>query len=531
MNNYYELNHLSQELADTIEGAQFNVAISPHKNVLETFLHIGSDSLRLIFSANPTETVLFLDQYRPPKKSNVIEFFKALEGRKIAAVNLAKFDRLLYLYFDDNSSIVFKLFGGKPNAFFVKDEEVLEAFKNPEEMVGSAPPEPHAPSFADEVSEKAKPKNQITRLNPLLPRNLIPPLVEQHSVDDMKSEEVKAFVAWITEELEQNPDPRVLSTGETCLWSDEVLKLPTDERFDTVNDCIRHAYRNAVHSRRLHQRKEAVQQMLERSLNRQESQLEQLQQADKSLERADQYEKYGHLLMANAHEQIPPGKAELEVKDLYGESDRVQIPLKDRMSIADNAQYYYEKARESRKSYEKAVGRIDDVKKDIRRLTRLLEELEQINHLPELEDWLKKNAEILQQYGYGSGDSQQAQSPFRKLTVGKYEVWIGKNARSNDKLTSLAHKEDVWLHARGVGGSHVVIRMGNTKEYPPKKIILQAASYAAYYSKARGMKTAPVMYTKVKYVRKPKGAEPGAVVVEREQVEMVPPRKPKQASR
>uniref|UniRef100_UPI003568162F NFACT RNA binding domain-containing protein n=1 Tax=Fodinibius sp. TaxID=1872440 RepID=UPI003568162F len=92
--------------------------------------------------------------------------------------------------------------------------------------------------------------------------------------------------------------------------------------------------------------------------------------------------------------------------------------------------------------------------------------------------------------------------------------------------TSLAHKEDIWLHARGVGGSHVVIRMGNQKDYPPKRVILQAAGYAAFYSKARGMKTAPVMYTKRKYVRKPKGSPPGSVVLEREEVEMVPPVNP-----
>jgi predicted ribosome quality control (RQC) complex YloA/Tae2 family protein len=103
---------------------------------------------------------------------------------------------------------------------------------------------------------------------------------------------------------------------------------------------------------------------------------------------------------------------------------------------------------------------------------------------------------------------------------------VGKNAKSNDKLTSHAHKEDMWLHARGVGGSHTVIRMGNEKSMPPKKVILHAASYAAWYSKAKGMKTAPVMYTKRKYVYKPSGAAPGAVVVKQEEVVMVPPRKP-----
>lgn len=525
MNNYYELIYLNKELKEKIEGGVFDFSISSHKSVLESYLRNKSRSLRLIFSANPNETALFVDQYRPPKKSNVLEFFKPLEGRKIVEVSLAKCDRMMYFHFAGNMYLLFKLFSNNPNVFLVENNKVIDAFKNPGDAAGFPPPEPHAPSFSEEVSRQAGPKKQIMRLNPLLPRNLIPNLLEQHKVDRMEPEEVRQFVDWITKELEENPHFRVLATGETCLWREEVLNMETGKAFDSANDCIRHAYRNTVHSRRLHQKKEWVRHTLERALGKQQSRLEQLKQAGKSLDRAGEYEKYGHLLMAHAHETVAADTRQLEAKDLYGDNAIIRIPLKGRMSIAENAQYYYEKAKESRRFYEKAKQRIEEVKEQIPELKSLLDELDRIGRLPELEKWLKKNDETLQQYGYGSGE-RQAKSPFRKYEIGKYEVWIGKNAKSNDKLTSLAHKEDVWLHARGVAGSHVVIRMGNQKDFPPKRVILQAAGYAAYFSKARGMKTAPVMYTKVKYVRKPKGVAPGAVVVEREQVEMVPAQKP-----
>ncbi|MDZ7692895.1 MAG: NFACT RNA binding domain-containing protein [Balneolaceae bacterium] len=449
-----------------------------------------------------------------------------MEGQKIINIELAKHDRLIYLYFEGGSFLLFKLFSNSPNVYLVRDNNVVDAFKSTDEVKGSEPPEPYAPSFSDSVNPDAKPKNQITRVNPLLPRNLLPPLIKQHNVSEMRPEQVKKFVGWISEELKTNPHPRVLVTGETCLWSKEILNIETDEAFETVNDTIRHAYRNAVHTRRLHQARERVQQLLERVLAKRKSKLKQLNQADKSLDRADEYEKYGHLLMAHAHEETAPDQGEIEVKDLYGDANTVTIPLKEQKDIAENAQLYYKKAKESRTSYEKAIGRIGKVEHEIKELESLLEKLNQIEHLPELEKWKKQNSDRLEKYGYGTGDQQQAQSPFRKFKVGKYEVWIGKSAKSNDKLTNLAHKEDIWMHARGVAGSHAVIRMGNQKEYPPKKVILQAASYAAFYSKARGMKSAPVMYTKVKYVRKPKGSPPGAVVVEREEVEMVPPLKP-----
>ncbi len=80
------------------------------------------------------------------------------------------------------------------------------------------------------------------------------------------------------------------------------------------------------------------------------------------------------------------------------------------------------------------------------------------------------------------------------------------------------------MHARGVAGSHVVLRMDNNKDYPPKEVLLKAASVAAYNSKARGAALAPVIITKRKYVSKPKGAPHGSVRVHREEVEMVEPK-------
>lgn len=530
MNNYYTLIYLNRELNEKIGSGIFQFAISPHKDVLEIYIQADEDSYRLIFSANPNETALFLDSYRPPKKSNVLDFFQRLEGEKITRLSLADQDRLFYLYFGEQRFLIFKLFSGSPNVFLVENGQISGAFKNPEKVKGEAPPQPYSPNFAEEISAKAKAKNQITKLNPLLPRNLLPYLINQHKVEEMSLEEVKDFVAMISRELLTEPHPRVLETGDLCLWSQEILDIPNDRTFDTVNHAVLHAYRNAVHLRRLHNRRQKVVQLLERIVSKKEAQFEQLQQADKSLERADDYEKYGHLLMANAHEEIEFGKEKIEVTDFYEENQAIEIPIKEGLSLAENAQQYYEKAKSSRKSYKEAKKRIPEVKQEMQLAGRLLKEVKQIKRLPELESWMKDHAEELEKFGYGVEDDSQASSPYRKFKAGKYEIWIGKNAKSNDQLTSLAHKEDIWLHARGVGGSHVVIRMGNQKDYPPKDVILTAAGYAAFYSKAKGMKTAPVMYTKRKYVRKPKGAPAGAVVVEREQVEMVPPINPKDVS-
>jgi predicted ribosome quality control (RQC) complex YloA/Tae2 family protein len=367
----------------------------------------------------------------------------------------------------------------------------------------------------------------MTEVNPLLPRNLLPFIVEQYDVEHMDPGEVKIFTEKLTDALLNDPHPRVLKTGDFCLWSQELLNIPSEKECDLVNDCVAFAYKNAVHLRRLHNKKKEIVEFLEHNKTQKKRLVEQLKQADKSLERAEQYEKFGHLLMAHAHETVSAGTENITIADFYADNKEISIPLKEGKDIPGNAEYYYQKAKDAKKTYKRAKERLPKVQSELKEVGRLLEEVREIEHLPELDRWIKDQKNKLEDYGFGSGDDSQASSPFRKFRVGKYEIWIGKSAKSNDQLTSHAHKEDIWLHARGVAGSHTVIRMGNNKDFPPQQVLLKAASYAAYYSKARGMKSAPVMYTKCKYVRKPKGAAPGAVVVEREEVLMVPPMKPK----
>ncbi|MGB3465496.1 MAG: NFACT RNA binding domain-containing protein, partial [Cyclobacteriaceae bacterium] len=102
-------------------------------------------------------------------------------------------------------------------------------------------------------------------------------------------------------------------------------------------------------------------------------------------------------------------------------------------------------------------------------------------------------------------------------------IWIGRNAKNNDELTQKhTHKNDLWLHAKDVSGSHVVIKQ-NGKEDFPADIIEKAARLAAWYSKRKNDSVCPVLYTPRKYVRKPKGMLPGQVIVDREQVVLVEP--------
>jgi predicted ribosome quality control (RQC) complex YloA/Tae2 family protein len=102
---------------------------------------------------------------------------------------------------------------------------------------------------------------------------------------------------------------------------------------------------------------------------------------------------------------------------------------------------------------------------------------------------------------------------------------MGRNAKNNDVLTlQYAHKEDVWLHARDVSGSHVIIKAQSGTSIP-MQVIEYAARIAAYYSQRKNDGLCPVSYTFKKYIRKIKGAAPGSVRMDREEVIMVEPLK------
>jgi predicted ribosome quality control (RQC) complex YloA/Tae2 family protein len=95
---------------------------------------------------------------------------------------------------------------------------------------------------------------------------------------------------------------------------------------------------------------------------------------------------------------------------------------------------------------------------------------------------------------------------------------VGRGAAENDALTrSVARGNDLWLHARGVTGAHVVVRLDRGKA-PDQETLLDAAHLAVHFSDARGEPQADVAYTRAKHVRKPKGAAPGAVVYAQEKV-------------
>jgi predicted ribosome quality control (RQC) complex YloA/Tae2 family protein len=126
--------------------------------------------------------------------------------------------------------------------------------------------------------------------------------------------------------------------------------------------------------------------------------------------------------------------------------------------------------------------------------------------------------------GRGTTNAPGPSLPYRRYwTSGGLEVRVGRGSKANDQLTfKHSAPNDIWLHARHSAGAHVVLRW-NGKETPPARDLEQAAILAALHSKARTSGSVPVDWTTRKYVRKPRKAPPGSVLLDRAKTLFVEP--------
>jgi predicted ribosome quality control (RQC) complex YloA/Tae2 family protein len=197
--------------------------------------------------------------------------------------------------------------------------------------------------------------------------------------------------------------------------------------------------------------------------------------------------------------------------------------LDSNLSLKKNADLYFRKAKEvseRRQSLKRKLSRIESQYKQLKSVQNILE------HKFDYHDLNKIEKKLIEMHILQTDDKklEAAYLPYKQNFYKTWEIWIGKNAKANDEMTfGLAHKEDLWFHAQGVSGSHVLIKRKSDKGGIPREVVEYAAQIAATSSKAKSSTYVPVIYTKVKYVRKPRKSIPGAVLAERIKTVFVEP--------
>ncbi|MBN3583488.1 DUF814 domain-containing protein [Algoriphagus aestuarii] len=245
-------------------------------------------------------------------------------------------------------------------------------------------------------------------------------------------------------------------------------------------------------------------------LNKSSSKLEELKNSPPPSQLAD-------VVMANLHEF--EGQKEVELLDFYT-GNTVKVHLKPQQKPQDYAAQLYRKSKNRKLEWEQIEKTIQNKIELKNSLLSQIEKLEAVQEFRGLKAFKKE--EIQEKTLLKTTVSL----PFKSFEVQGFPVWVGKSAKDNDEmLRGYVHKDDIWLHARLVPGSHVVVKMKGFKNIPPV-VLERAAELAAFYSKHKSESLAPVIYTEAKFVRKVKGSPDGSVKVEKEKVIMVRPTGP-----
>ena len=221
----------------------------------------------------------------------------------------------------------------------------------------------------------------------------------------------------------------------------------------------------------------------------------------------------GDIVTANIH-RVTKGQTVMEAEDFYDEDMKIiEIPLSPILSPQQNAAKFYKDYARMKTAEKELTRQMEIAREELQYLRSVLDELNRAGTEQELEEIRQE----LQSGGYLKADSgkkrvkQGKLPPMRFQSTDGYPIYVGRNNRQNDELTfKLARKDDIWLHASKVHGSHVIISCGGTT--PPDDTVTQAAQLAAYYSETTAGQNIAVDVTPVKQVKKVPSGKPGMVI-------------------
>ncbi len=289
----------------------------------------------------------------------------------------------------------------------------------------------------------------------------------------------------------------------------------TETHFDSPNALLDKFYGSRADADRIKQRSGDLMKTILNIYERISRKLELQKQELAECAQRDDFRVCGDLLSSNLY-RMEKGMNEITVDDFVNGGERV-IKLDVRLTPSQNAQKYYAEYRKLDTAEKMLSKLIEQGEKELVYIDSVFDAASRIGSGTGSDSELSEIRRELHETGYlkqTKNDKRKAEKPLPPLKFRSsdgFEILVGRNNYQNDKLTlKTAKGEDIWLHTQNIAGSHTII-CTEGKEVPDNTIV-EAATLAAYCSKARHGTKIPVDYTKVRYVKKPNGAKPGMVI-------------------
>lgn len=497
----------------------------------------------LFVSCSPAVPVVFLHESFARAKRNSVDLLPRAGGTTVKGVALHPSDRILSLSLSNGLKLEIQLFGPRSNVMLLDDARtVVDAFKKSKQLAGTSVPVPPSMQYGSLRDAARGPFAEpsmtvgasIKRALPLLPPVVIRELLFRADlgtgtlVRETTDAQRRALIT-AAEEIDVGlaaPTPRIYSSTDGTPLHMATIPLThligaREEPFTGIHEALRELFVRKRSTDGLRHEQHMLMDALRRRMERAHRTMNAIRMDAGETDRISRYRQFGALLMEHL-DSITKGDATWSG---IVDGAVVEIPLVASLTPVQNAQRYFEKAKSAERSRSMTEDRLKAYGAVYEQARTLLAALEPISTRPALRMYMKENKEALRALGATETEQDQERAPFRVFTVhGGFEVWAGKSSTNNDELTLRhARPEDLWFHARGASGSHVILKVSSAAGEPGKRAKAEAAGIAAYYSKMKNAKIVPVAMTRRKYVHKPKGAPPGTVAITREEVIMATP--------
>lgn len=548
-----------KELNDTCLGGRLYKIAQPESDELLLTIKTGEGQRRLLLSADASLPLVYLTGQNKPSPMTAPGFCmllrKHLQNGRITAVTQPGLERIIHIdveHLDEmgdlcHKTLIVEIMGKHSNIIFCNEEGmILDSIKHVSGLVSSLREVlPGKPYFVAQTQDKLDPlsceQEQFITALTSRPAVLYKAIYQSYTgISPILAQEVchrsgldgdAPTAAFSPQELEktyhvfremmdqvQNGDfaPVIAYTGKQPA---EYAALPltlysqgqdTLQPYASVSALLEHYYAEKNTLTRIRQKsadlRRIVQTALERNVKKYDLQLQQI----KDTEKRDKYRVYGELINTYGY-NVPEGSKSMEALNYYT-NEMITIPLDPDQTPAENAKRYFDKYGKLKRTFEALSTLTKEVKAEIEHLESISTALD----IALLEEDLVQIREELAASGYihkrGGKKEKVTSKPFHYMSSDGFHMYVGKNNYQNDELTFMfASGGDWWFHAKGMPGSHVIVKCEGADTLPDRTFE-EAAKLAAYYSKGRGQEKVEIDYIQKKHVKKPNGAKPGFVV-------------------
>ena len=539
---------LAMELDPLLKGRTVESALKFAGGMTIVFSGEGRRFLHLVSAGRESEIILAEDRLLPDEVSK--PFFNDLAGTEVASAGPLGLDRVILIRFNEKKSwgeIGMLTLRIDLSPVFRTAALFREGTKHAIETFGA--PGSRPPGSPDQLP----PPKRWSLLDLAEEWDLDIPTDDDESEKDLSSLLVRAvggidpgLSKALTAKFESDPDGltgsiRKIGTrlssgdfewkiydlpeaGDRGICAAYPVEIPFDPRPESPKEMT------AVFDTRNEEKvlpvftiwlKKAASKHYRRALKKTRRLLANVEEDLESARRAEEFRYMGNLLVTWRH-RLRTGMDEITAMDFNGE-DEITIPLDPALDPERNIQVYFRRARKGKKGIEIIKARRASIREDIADLEKSIARTDAIEDPAALAAMIIPEGSSVSRTGRIREKDRPRFKSFRIDDT--HTILVGRSDRENDELTHrYAATTDLWFHAQGSPGSHVVLRGANRST--PSRVIEMAAETAAWFSKARGSGTVPVICAEKKYVKRPRGAKPGTASCIRSKTLFVAPQLP-----